>query len=108
MVERLDKHILKNGMVILGEPMESVQSVAFDFMFPAGAAQLPAGSCGAAAVIADWVFRGAGGKDSRELGGALDGLGLHRAASVTSRQWQLKSLQLELSALHSSNSPPYK
>lgn len=83
-MEQFDKHILKNGMVLLGEPMESVQSVAFDFMFPAGAAQLPAGCCGAAAVITDWVFRGAGGKDNRELGGVLDGLGLHRAVSVTS------------------------
>ena len=34
MVERLDKHILKNGMVVLGEPMETVESAAFDFMLP--------------------------------------------------------------------------
>ncbi|MGA1980548.1 MAG: pitrilysin family protein [Sedimentisphaerales bacterium] len=84
MVERLDKHILKNGMVVLGEPMDAVESVAFDFMLPAGAAQLPDGCCGAGSVIADWIFRGAGDKDSRGLGDALDGLGLHRASSVSS------------------------
>jgi predicted Zn-dependent peptidase len=84
MVERLDKHILKNGMVILGEPMEAVQSAAFGFMLPAGAALLPEGRCGAANVIADWVFRGAGNRDSRQLGDALDGLGLHRISSVNS------------------------
>jgi len=71
-------------MVVLGEPMETVESVAFGFMLPAGAAQLPDGCCGAGSVIADWIFRGAGDKNSRELGDALDGLGLHRAISVGS------------------------
>ncbi len=84
MTERLDKHILKNGMVLLGEPMEAVGSVAFGFMLPAGAALLPDGCCGAGNVITDWIFRGAGDKNSRELIDALDGLGLHRAGSVGS------------------------
>jgi len=84
MVETFDKHILKNGMVVLGEPMEAVGSVAFDFMLPAGASQLPDGCCGAGSVIADWIFKGAGDKDSRGLGDALDGLGLHRVSSVGS------------------------
>ena len=84
MAERLDKHILKNGMVLLGEPMEAVGSVAFGFMLPAGAALLPEGCCGAGNVIADWIFRGAGDKNSRQLGDALDGLGLHRASAVGS------------------------
>jgi len=73
-----DKHVLKNGMVILGEPMEAVSSVAFDFMLPGGAALLPGGCCGAGNVIADWVFRGAGKKNSRELSDAIDCLGIHR------------------------------
>ena len=82
MANRLDKHILKNGMVILGEPIDSVQSVAFDFMLPAGAAMLDDGCCGAANVISDWIFRGAGDRDSRQLCDALDGLGLHRMVSA--------------------------
>jgi len=84
MAEKLDKHILKNGMVLLGERMESVESVSFDFMLPAGAALLPEGVCGAANVTADWIFRGAGDKDNRQLGDALDGLGLHRSVAVGS------------------------
>ncbi|MFA5239198.1 MAG: pitrilysin family protein [Phycisphaerae bacterium] len=84
MMERLDKHILKNGMVVLGEPMEAVGSVAFDFMLPAGAARLPDGCCGAGSVIVDWIFRGAGDKNTRELSDALDSLGLHRSGSVGS------------------------
>ncbi len=84
MAEKLDKHILKNGMVLLGERMEAVESVSFDFMLPAGAALLPEGVCGAANVIADWIFRGAGDKNNRQLGDALDGLGLHRSVAVGS------------------------
>jgi len=84
MAEGVDKHTLKNGMVVLGESMEGVESAAFGFMLPAGAAQLPEGCCGASNVIADWIFRGAGSKNSRQLGDALDGLGLHRVNSVGS------------------------
>ncbi|MBW7991534.1 MAG: insulinase family protein [Planctomycetes bacterium] len=84
MTEKLDKHVLKNGMVLLGEPMEAVESVAFDFMLPAGAALLPDGCCGAGSVIAEWIFRGAGDRNSRQLGDALDGLGLARGRSVGS------------------------
>jgi len=84
MVEKFDKHTLNNGMVILGEPMDAVESVAFGFMLPAGAARLPDGCCGAGNVIADWIFRGAGDKDSRQLSDAIDGLGLVRGRSVGS------------------------
>ena len=84
MTQKFDEHILKNGMVVLGEPMEAVESVAFGFMLPAGAAQLPDGCCGAGTVIADWIFRGAGDRNSRELSDALDSLGLHRASSISS------------------------
>lgn len=84
MAENFDKYVLKNGMVLLGEPMEAVESVAFDFMLPAGAAQLPDGCCGAGNIIADWIFRGAGDKNSRQLSDAIDGLGLVRSRSVGS------------------------
>jgi predicted Zn-dependent peptidase len=84
MTENFDKHVLNNGMVLLGEPMKAVESVAFGFMLPAGAAHLPDGCCGAGNVIADWIFRGAGDKDSRQLSDALDGLGLVRGRSIGS------------------------
>ncbi|MBN1974899.1 MAG: insulinase family protein [Sedimentisphaerales bacterium] len=84
MTEKLDKHILKNGMVILGEPMEGVESAAFDFMIPAGASRMPEHCCGAANVIEDWIFRGAGDKTNRQLNDAIDGLGVIRGSSVGS------------------------
>ncbi len=84
MAERLDKRVLDNGMVILGEPIENIGSAAFTFLVPSGAAILPDGCGGAGAVITDWLLRGAGDRNSRELTDALDGLGLHCNSSVTS------------------------
>lgn len=75
---------MANGMVVLGEPMAGVESVAFDFAMPAGAAWMPPGYCGASNVISEWVFRGAGSWDSRQLGDALDGLGVQRSTSIGS------------------------
>jgi len=80
---RLDEHRLDNGLVILGERMDHVASAAFTFRLPCGEALTPVGCCGAASVIADWIFRGAGDRDSRQLVADLDGLGLHRNSSVT-------------------------
>lgn len=77
-----DRYTLKNGMVLLGERMEHVQSVSFQFLLPAGSAVLPDGCSGAAAVISDWIFRGAADRTSRQLVEALDGLGVHRSESA--------------------------
>ena len=81
---KIDKYVLDNGMVVLGEPMEGIESVAFCYMIPAGASKMPENCCGAANIISDWIFRGAGSKNSRKLGDALDGLGLVRSSSVSS------------------------
>ncbi len=97
MEQRIDKYVLPNGMVLLGEPMPGVESVAFEFMLPAGAAWMPPGYCGTSNVISEWVFRGAGPWDSRKLGDALDGLGLQRSTAIGSSHVTLGA------ALESSN-----
>ena len=97
MEQRIDTCVLTNGMVVLGEPMPGVESVAFEFMLPAGAAWMPPGYGGVANVISDWVFRGAGAWDSRKLSDALDGLGLQRSTSIGSSHLTLGA------ALESSN-----
>ena len=84
MKETAQRHTLQNGMVVLGEPMADVASAAFNFLVPAGASTLPCGCCGASNLITDWVFRGAGERDSRQLIEALDGLGLHRSSNAMS------------------------
>ena len=91
MTERIDTYKLANGMIVLGVPMAQVQSAAFDFLLPCGASIAPDGCCGAPAVIEDWIFRGAGGKTSRELTGLLDGLGLHRGSNIESKHITLSA-----------------
>src|SRR5690606_3628266 len=98
MVNKFDKHILKNGMVLIGEPMKSVASVAFGFAIPCGSATIPTGLCGAGNVISDWIFRGSAGKSSRQISDEIDGLGLHRAASIGSSHLSLSTV-LEASNL---------
>ncbi len=87
-------HELDNGFVLVGERMEAVASASFTFMLPAGAMHDPADGLGSASVLMDWVFRGAGKRDSRELDGFLDGLGLHRDGSVTSQYSSLGGVLL--------------
>lgn len=87
-------HQLENGFVLVGEQMEAVASASFTFMLPAGAKHDPADGLGSASVLMDWAFRGAGQRDSRELDGFLDGLGLHRDGSVTSQYTSLAGAML--------------
>lgn len=85
MSEKINTYKLSNGMTVIGVEVPVVQSAAFEFLIPAGAAVMPHGVCGAPSVIEDWIFRGAGGKSSRELDDLLDGMGLHRGSSVDSK-----------------------
>ena len=56
--------------------MSSVQSAAFTLLMPAGAAYEPGDLGGSASMLAEWITRGAGDLDSRELLTALDNLGV--------------------------------
>jgi predicted Zn-dependent peptidase len=75
-----------NGLVLLAESMPGVQSAAFTLLLPAGAAYEGAlgqnGGGGAATMAAEWIMRGAGSRDSRELLTALDNLGISHAESA--------------------------
>ncbi|MEN6386678.1 MAG: pitrilysin family protein [Phycisphaerales bacterium] len=84
MPEIINTYKLRNGMTVIGIEVPAVQSAAFEFLIPSGASVMPEGTCGAPAVIEDWIFRGAGGKSSRELNDLLDGMGMHRGSSVDS------------------------
>jgi predicted Zn-dependent peptidase len=73
-------HKLSNGLTLVAERIPGVRSAAMSFLIPAGAASDPADLCGAATVLSDWVLRGAGKRNSRELTGYLDGLGVQRSS----------------------------
>jgi len=89
--ERQDSYQLGNGLMILGEPMPDVESASFYFLLPAGSAYLPDGCCGAGEVITDWMLRGAGSRNSRQLIETLDGLGIHHNTSVSAEHLSLSA-----------------
>ena len=72
-------HTFANGLTLLVETMPDVQSAAFSLMVPAGSIYDPPGANGAASTLSDWIMRGAGDLDSRQLTTALDNLGLQRS-----------------------------
>ncbi|MCE5278787.1 MAG: pitrilysin family protein [Planctomycetaceae bacterium] len=94
MEEQFHIEHLPNGVTLLGQSMKDVSSAAVTFAVPAGAAYDPAPSAGAAAVISEWVMRGAGDRDTRALNDALDNLGCQHDASVVGEFVQLSSAQL--------------
>ena len=85
----LDFYQLSNGLTVLGERMDHVQSVSFHILTPGGAAQLPDGCCGASAVLSEWLLRGAGSRNSRQLVDALDGLGIHHNTAISANHLTL-------------------
>lgn len=70
------QHVFPNGLVLLAEAMPGVQSAAFTLLLPAGAVFELEGRGGTAGMLAEWVMRGAGGRDSRALLTGLDNLGV--------------------------------
>ncbi len=69
-------HEFPNGLALVAETMPGVQSAAFSFLLPAGAAYEPSDLGGSASMLSEWITRGAGDLDSRELLTALDNLGV--------------------------------
>jgi predicted Zn-dependent peptidase len=80
--QEIQTHSIANGLTLIIEPMADVQSAAFSLLVPAGSNYDPPGQAGAAAVLSDWIMRGAGKRDSRQLSNELDNLGLQRNEGV--------------------------
>jgi predicted Zn-dependent peptidase len=75
-------HRLANGMVLVGEPMPSFESVAFSFLVPSGCSYDPAGRAGMASLTGEMMLRGAGPRDARAWISELENLGVERGESV--------------------------
>jgi len=73
---------LSNGLRVLIEPMPGMASAAIYWLAPAGSGYDRAGGDGTAAMLEEYLFRGAGGMSSREHSDALDLLGVQRATDV--------------------------
>ncbi len=75
----VSQHRFENGLTLVAESMPGVQSAAFTILVPAGAIFEPADRGGIASMLAEWITRGAGDRDSRDLLTALDNLGVTHA-----------------------------
>lgn len=82
--QQIHTHTYPNGLTLLIEPMADVQSAAFSLLVPAGSIYDPPAREGAGSVLSDWIMRGAGPRDSRELTNELDNLGLQRSEGIGS------------------------
>jgi predicted Zn-dependent peptidase len=80
--QQIQTHAISNGLTLIIEPMADVQSAAFSLLVPAGSNYDPPGQAGAASILSDWIMRGAGSRDSRQLTNELDNLGLQRNEGV--------------------------
>lgn len=77
-------HQLKNGLMIVGEPMAEKRAAAWAFLVPSGAATEPEGLDGITSVLEGLSYRGAGSRDARQLSDALDDLGIDRGGGADS------------------------
>jgi len=71
-----------NGLTLIVEPMDDVQSAAVSLLVPGGSVFDPQGQNGSASVLCEWIPRGAGDHDSKQLSAALDNLGVQHSESV--------------------------
>ncbi|MEM9658138.1 MAG: pitrilysin family protein, partial [Planctomycetota bacterium] len=79
-------HTLDNGLVLLAEPVDSVESAAFTLLVPSGYSVDPGDRLGLSGLVCDMALRGAGDRDSRALINDLEALGVERGESVGASQ----------------------
>ena len=76
-------HTYPNGLVLVAEPMMSLQSAAFTFLTPAGSIHDPTDRGGLSSFTCEMALRGAGPRDSRQFILDLDNLGVDHNESVS-------------------------
>lgn len=74
--------VLDNGLTVLLETLPELQSAAYALLIPCGSAYDPVQGNGIASALCDWITRGAGDRDSREVSCELDRLGVQSDTSV--------------------------
>lgn len=70
------------ALTLVVEEMPWLPSASFRLQLPVGALGDPAGEEGSAAVLQEWLYRGAGELSSRELTDLLDGYGVRRGGDA--------------------------
>ena len=83
MTQTIYTHQFENGLVLLAEPMEWLESAAFSLLVRAGSSRDPDELTGLANFVGEMVQRGCGSRDSRQFVTDLELLGADTSASVT-------------------------
>lgn len=81
--QTIHSHRWDNGLVLVAERMDWVESAAFTITMPAGCSRDPSDRWGLANFACEMAQRGCGEMDSRQFVQRLDRLGADRSASVT-------------------------
>ncbi len=76
-------HRYENGLVLLAEPMDWLESAAFAILLPSGCSRDPADRLGLSSFTGEMVQRGCGPRDSRQFVADLELLGLDHGSSVS-------------------------
>jgi predicted Zn-dependent peptidase len=90
--------ILPNGLRVVIEAMPWLPTLSLSLHLPIGSVNDPDDAIGSAAVLAEWIQRGAGSRDCRAHGDALDALGVRRGCSVGRESLTLSAAFLERDA----------
>lgn len=79
----IHSHTFENGLVLVAEPMLSLESAAFTLFVPVGAAYDPPERAGLSNLTCEMALRGCGDRDSREFVEVLEDLGVEGGESVS-------------------------
>jgi predicted Zn-dependent peptidase len=92
-------HTYSNGLVLVAEPMQSLESAAFTFLVPCGCAYDPLDRLGLSSFTCEMALRGAGERDSRKFVEDLENLGVERGESVSGGHTSLSGATLSKNLL---------
>ena len=94
MTQAILSHTFENGLVLVAEPMLSLESAAFTFLAPAGSVFDPDDRSGLATLTNELVLRGSGSRSSRQFIEDLDNLGVERAEGVSEQHTNYRGATL--------------
>lgn len=89
---------LGNGLRVVAEPMPWLATVSLVLLLPVGSANDPDDGVGSAAILSEWLQRGAGERDARAYADALDALGVRRGGGVGRETLSLSAAFLQRDA----------
>ncbi len=82
MSQSILSHQFENGLALVAEPMEWLESAAFTILIPSGCSRDPADKIGLSNLTCDMVQRGCGPRDGRQFVSDLENLGAQFGGST--------------------------